>query len=210
MKYYLYGKIDESGKVIDTFSRPQAYFEDGTLVDDEHLAKYENIYPIKTTLDENIDSKKFIAYENDKSKFILDESNNIIINYYTYKERSIDDIKSMICSNINAIRDSKIYSNVEYSFPNEIVGIIQIRDFNDLFNIRSLNLLASLKPDFIFNFIDESNIIHKLNSKQILDMIEFIELRIQSLINVCYFHKEEILKINNIDDLLNYNFNINW
>lgn len=210
MKYYLYGKIDEFGKVIDTFSRPQWYFEDGTLVSDEYLAQYENIFPINTTLDENVDSKRFIAFENDKSQFILDKDSNIIINYYTYRERVFDDVLMNTLSNIDIIKNSKIYSNIEYSFPDNMVGIIQIRDINDLSNIRSLGFLSLLKPDFSFNFIDQANIIHKLNSKQVLDMLEFIEVRIQNIFNISHFHKDQLKNINSIDDLLNYNFEDGW
>lgn len=205
MKYYLYGKVNDDGIVTDTFSRPIWYLDNGQVVDDNFLAIHENIYPIETTLDPNIDLFKYIALENDKSEFILDKTKNIIVNYYTYIERELHDLKSIIYANIINIKQSKIYSDIKYIFPNNIVGIIQINDFENLSHIRALGFMAVVNPDRIFEFIDTVGNIHEMSSSQIIDMVMFIENNIYNIINTFNKHISNINLLNSTDDLLKYN-----
>ena len=211
MRYYLYGKVDENGKVIDTFSRPNWFFDDGSMVTDDILASDENIYPINTTLSDNIDFIRFVEVQNDKSKFVLDTNTNIIGNYFSYIARPFEDILNRILSNINSIRELKIYSNIFYEFPDNINGIIQLRDIGDLNNIRALGFNAAiLNPNAIFEFIDGFNVIHEMTSKQILEMLTFIENRIQNIYKIAYNHKQNVKLLNNIESLLDYNIQSEW
>lgn len=210
MLYYLYGKMQD-GKVVDTFSRPIWYFDNGEKVDDQYLAENENIYPINTTLDVDINSRLFIAVENDKSKFILNKDKNVIENYYSYIGRSIEDILQNSLMSITTIRDSKIYSNAVYEFLDGTSGSIQIRDANDLSNIRSLGFNASiLNPDHEFYFADAENQIHKLSSAEILNMVKVIENKIQTIYNISHHHKIKIRNITDINELISYNFDYGW
>lgn len=210
MLYYLYGKMQDD-KVIDTFSRPIWYFDDGSKVDDQYLAEHENIYPINTTLNVDINSRLFIAVENDKSAFVLDKTRNVIENYYSYVERSFEDVLQTSLMTINTIRDSKIYSNIFYEFPDGITGTIQIRDGNDLANLRSLGFNAAiLNPDNEFHFVDAENQLHILLSNDILDMIKFVENKIQIIYKINHYHKSKIRLITNINDLINYDFDYGW
>jgi hypothetical protein len=211
MKYYLYGKVDENGRVIDTFSRPNWFFDDGSIVTDDILAKDENIYPINTTLSDTIDFIRFVEVQNDKSEFILDTNTNIIENYYSYIPRSLEDILHRVLSDINNIKESKIYSNVFYKFPDNTTGFIQLRDIVDLSNIRSLGFNAAvLNPNGIFEFIDEFNVIHEMTSKQILEMLTFIENRIQNIYKIAYDHKRNVKSLNDINLLLDYDTHFGW
>lgn len=211
MRYYLYGKVDSNGNVIETFSRPNWFFDDGSIVTDDFLAKNENIYPINNTLDDTIDYNKFVEVENSIDKFILNKNMNIIENYYSYIERSFEDVLLKIQSDINIIKHSKIYSNIAYTFPDNITGVIQLRNNDDLSNIRALAFNAAiLNHQGEFKFIDESNTVHIMNSNDILEMVRFIENKIQLIHSISQYKKSELALLTNIDTLLDYDIYTAW
>lgn len=211
MKYYIYGKLDENGIVKDVFTRPDWINDDGEIVSEDFLKSNENIFPINTTLDLNINTRVYNVVQNDKSKFILNPETDVIENYFSYIQKSTDEILNNSLMYINEIKNSKIYSDISYEFSPNNVGHIQLRNSEDLANIRALGFNAGiLNPNGYFNFIDAENNLHKLSSEDVLNLVKTVEEKLQHIFNIAYLHKVKLRQLLDINELITYDFDYGW
>jgi hypothetical protein len=225
-----YGKV-ENGIVVKIYeSRPKWFYDNREPVTDEYLLS-QDIYPIILNELTSFDSRKEVLIINPKESLVVDEENKIIRNYYSKMNKTITQIFEEKCNGINTTRDSYIYSDVIYRFPDteypteEDYSHIQVRSEIDLRNI-SANGISAMK-DIIENnlaaqhlFLDRENVLHTLTPSQMLEMANYVKTIGQSIYSISWIHKHQNLKgiIDNIsltdeeklDALVSYDDNQLW
>lgn len=220
-----YGKI-ENEKVIEIMVKPKWFFDDGTLVGDDYL-ETENIYPIPETAadyQDDFEEKKFYRMVNEKDDLVFDNTTKTIKNYFKYEEKTLDEVYAFVQQDVINVRNSFIYSDIEYNFPSGM-GFIQLRNEEDVRNIQ-VNGMEALKdivegnPTKIHYFMDESNTLREMTAQQMVDMTSFVKSVGQHYYSVSWTHKHGNLKAiyendsltdeQKIDELLAYDYRTGW
>lgn len=129
-------------------------------------------------------------------------------------------LKEDLFKKIERIRDQKIESGIEYTFPDGKVGTIQTRDTKDQRNIQINNSTAQLfimlgHTEVQMEFRDMENIIHVLLPNEMIDMTLYVGTVGQSIYKRSWEHKDYIKQLDIYDSdtlsiLENYDVTENW
>lgn len=180
----MYGQV-ENGKVVKVFSsKPQWYYDDGSIISNEDLLK-ENIYPIDTLFTSFIDFNKERLVVNDLENLIIDYKNKKIINYFKLVKLTLDEVYELKHQDIESTKRLKLFVDLKYNFPNNRFGHIQLRNEQDINNIHALysdsmhSITNNIEKDFYFK--DKSNFSHKLTPTQMSDLCSTVQSHIDNV-----------------------------
>lgn len=197
----MYGQI-ENGKVVKIFnSKPEWYYDTGTLIKDEDLAK-ENIFPIDTLFNRAVDFDKERLVVNDLNSMTLDYKNKKIVNYFKAEPFTLEEVYQSKVRDLELTKNQRTYVNLKYTFPDHKVGTIQLRNEQDLNTINTLFADAMYvimnNKEKVFSFKDESNISHELTPQQMSDLGSFVQQHVEKI-----FSEYWNIKHNKLDVIFN-------
>jgi hypothetical protein len=213
----LYGKIKDN-QVAKFMQKPQWYFSDGTLVDDEYLAN-ELIYKIPESASDYIDDydrDRYVRSINNLNDLIINNDDKIITNYFKYTAKDISQVLLEKKNKIKELRDQKIHNGIIYTFPgDEDPSIIQTRDESDLRNIQACASAAHAyimagTPETIIKFRDEHDAIHELTAQQMLELSMYVMGHGQHIYEVSWEHKDNVSNFETIDEIIDYDIEQGW
>jgi hypothetical protein len=224
-----YGRI-VNGKVVELYNqKPMWFTDDKKLLTDEQLIA-NNVYPINMRELSSFDSRKEIIQYRSKNDLLIDEENKVIYNYIYKISKTVDEVYKEKVDDVNNIRNSQIYSDVPYRFPDteyateEDTSYIQVRDEVDIRNIQvngieALKDIAEQNTTNVHYFRDFEDVTHILTASQILAMASHVKNVGQQIYIVSWTHKyaleqiysnESLTDEQKIDALINYNTNTDW
>ncbi len=180
----MYGQI-ENGKVVKILnSKPEWHYDDGSIITDEDLLK-ENIYPIDVSFNRAVNFSKENLVVNDLKNLIIDYKNKKITNYFVAVPISLEDIYNNKVKELELKKNELTYVNLTYTFPDNKVGTIQLRNENDLNNINMLytDSIFSItnNVDKKYFFKDEANISHEMTSQQMSELGAFVKKHVDKI-----------------------------
>lgn len=180
----MYGQI-ENGKVVKIFnSKPEWYYDNGIIIKDEDLLK-ENIFPIDTLFNRAVDFEKERLVVNDLNSMILDYKQKKIVNYFKAEPFTLEEVYQSKVRDLELTKNQRTYVNLKYTFPDHKVGIIQLRNEQDLNTINTLFADAMYvimnNKEKTFSFKDESNTSHELTPQQMSDLGSFVQQHVEKI-----------------------------
>lgn len=199
----MYGQIENS-KVSKIFASKPNWLDDyGKVISEEDLIK-ENIFPIDTTLDREVNFDKERVIVNGISDLLVDYTNKKIINYFKIEPFSLQDVYERKVKELELTKNQKTFVNLNYTFPNNKIGVIQLRSQQDLDNINALYADATHcitnNIDKTYSFKDEANISHTMTVRQMSDLGFFVKQYVDK-----FFLEYWDIKHNKLDPIFNDN-----
>ncbi len=214
--------IIENGQVKQRTKKPNWKLDDGTFVSDDVL-KAQGYYPIIEDTDLSKNEKKFHIFKTPIQNLVIDEVNKVIMNGLTYLPKTLDEVFTEKCKEVDSTRDGKIYTDVEYTFPDNSTGVIQIRSETDLRNIQ-VNGMEAMKDvmegnsDKVHHFMTKENVLKSMSAHEMVNMTSFMKNIGQSVYEWAWQIKhvglkgiyEDVSKSEEerIDLILNYNMEV--
>jgi len=197
----MYGQV-ENGKVIKILnSKPEWRYDDETLISDADLLK-ENIYPVDTTFKRAVNFAKENLVVNNLKNMTVDYKSKKITNYFVAIPISVEEVYENKKRALELQKNEKMYTNLPYEFPNNKMGIIQLRNENDVNAINALYADAMFSItnsiDKTYYFKDESNYSHKMTSQQMSELGSFVKSHTDKV-----FLKHWDIKHNKLDTIFN-------
>lgn len=120
--------------------------------------------------------------------------------------KTLESVKALKLEWVDRKRMSVERQGVSYTFPGQLVDVIQLRDQRDLGNVSGLATAAlSLKlqgvTDPVFPFRAESNVTYNLTPDQMLEMAQTVNAYISSLYQIGWGLKQVIEAASSIEEI---------
>ena len=197
----MYGQVENS-KVTKIFASKPNWLDDfGTIISEEDLIK-ENVFPIDTTLNREIDFDKERVIVNGINDLEIDYTNKKIINYFKIQSFSLEEVYERKVKELELTKNQKTFVNLNYTFPDNKSGVIQLRSQHDLDNINALYADATHcitnNIDKTYSFKDEANISHVMTTQQMSDLGFFVKQHVDK-----FFLEHWNIKHNKLDPIFN-------
>lgn len=139
----------------------------------------------------------------------LDESGEKVITYKTISDGEMIDLaKKSKRDKINAIREEEISAGMEYTFPDELVGIIQL-DEASIRNIQSLAttalcLKAMGDTTTVMSFRDKENITHEMSADEMIAMALAITVYSSNKYINSWIYKDNLDALTELNEIQNF------
>jgi hypothetical protein len=197
----MYGQIQNS-KIVRLFvAKPHWLDDQGHIVSDDELIQ-ENIFPIETTFHRPIDFNKERLIVNSLDEMVIDFTNKKIKNYFKAISFSLKDVYDSKVKELELTKNERVFVNLRYMFPDNMSGIIQLRNQTDLDNINALYTDAvfaiTSNVEKTFSFKDEANISHEMTTQQMSELGSFVKAHYDKV-----FLEHWEIKHNTLDSIYN-------
>jgi hypothetical protein len=120
--------------------------------------------------------------------------------------KTLELVKALKLQWVDQKRMSVERQGVSYTFPGQIVDVIQLRDQRDLGNVSgqataALSLKLQGVTDPVFPFRAESNVTYNLTPDQMLEMAQTVNAHIASLYQIGWGLKQVIEAASSIEEI---------
>jgi hypothetical protein len=197
----MYGQIQNS-KVVRIFAAKPHWLDDqGHIISDDELIQ-ENIFPIDTTFHRSVDFEKERLVVNSLNNMVIDFTNKKIKNYFISTSFSLEEVYESKVKELELTKNQRVFVNLRYTFPDNMLGIVQLRNQIDLDNINTLYADAvfaiTSNLDKNYSFKDEANVSHEMNTYQMSELGSFVKAHYDKV-----FLEYWDLKHNKLDPIYN-------
>lgn len=174
----MYGQI-QNNKIIRLFvAKPHWLDDNGVIISDDELIQ-ENIFPIDTTFYRPVDFDRERLVVNNLNDMTIDFTRKRIINYFSAVPISLKEIYDKKVKELEITKNQRIFVNLNYIFPDNKSGTIQLRNQTDLDNINALyaDSMYSITNNVekVYSFKDEANISHNMTPQQMSELGNFVK-----------------------------------
>lgn len=141
--------------------------------------------------------------------------NGVVYAEYDVFNKSLQQIISERCTQVNTLAEQKMWNNVPYTFPgDDVEDAIQFRNPTDRSNIESVVMEAQIKLLESNNdpivFMPMSNNVKHMSAHDVLQMGIHVKHEKTKVYEAVWAHKQTLRSFTSIDDVLAYNIEDNW
>jgi len=204
------GKMLEIVKGAYPYQRTQADFEN----DDEYQAYLSNCGFLSESRLNSLRQNAINAGYNEADitvEWVTEEAYAALV----ISSTTLADCIAAKQAEVDILREAKIADGVPYTFPDNVVGVIQTRDSVDIRNIETNIMSATIAVmnnmlDLPMVFRDEANIIHEMTPAQMITMGTAAVQRGQNIYKNSWAHKDAIKLLTTKEEIEAYDITTGW